>query len=95
MTPYEQLFTISWSMLRMCEQQDWETFYDAEEERQAIINHIQENEGDYTASDDLLKRLIDIHQRLEDKLKQHQQVAKQSLLNLQKGKKANQHYKGL
>lgn len=92
MSPYEQLYTISWSMLRMFEQQDWDTFYEAEKERQALIDHIQENVGNYIATDDLLKRLIDIHHRLESKLQEQQHLAKHSLTTLQKGKKANQHY---
>jgi|GEM_PF-6244231 len=93
MTQYEQLFTVSWSMIQMSQREDWEAFFEAEKERVFIIQQLKDSNERYVVTEPLLRQLISLNQTLESTLKEQRCATKTALLKLKKGKKASGFYR--
>ncbi|ODS24476.1 hypothetical protein AB835_03265 [Candidatus Endobugula sertula] len=89
---YQQLLDVSRSMLSMSQQEDWESFRKKEKEREHIIDQLKNEKAQSEVSVANLQELISIHQDLELITKKQRGVIKQSLIAIQKGKKANSVY---
>lgn len=91
MTPHEELLSTISAMLETARQQEWETFYTLEVTRKRVMEEIQQS-SQQSINPNLLRTIIESNQQLETIASEQKEVAKATLLTLQKGKKANNLY---
>ncbi len=92
MNLHEQLLSLSQSMLTMINEEDWKSFYKAEEKRENIMAALRKETDHSDYDPTLIQSAIDLQYTLEKELQTHKSIAQQAILKLQKGKKANQFY---